>query len=53
MHASGMKSCDMVSYISFLGKVDPCLFISKTMICVAYVGDCLFGELKKMILIKS
>ena len=23
-------------------KVDPCLFMSKTMICVVYVDDCLF-----------
>ena len=28
-----------------MSKVDPCLFISKNMICVAYVNDCLFGAL--------
>ena len=25
-------------------KVDPCLFMSKTVICVVYVDDCLFWE---------
>ena len=36
-HAYGMKSCEMV-------KVDPCMFMSKTVICVVYVDDCLFWE---------
>ena len=25
-----------------INKVDPCLFMSKTVICVVYVDDCLF-----------
>ena len=25
-----------------MSKVDPCLFMSKTVICVVYVDDCLF-----------
>ena len=25
-------------------KVDPCMFISKTVICVVYLDDCLFWE---------
>ena len=27
-----------------MSKVDPCLFISKTVICMVYVDDCLFWE---------
>ena len=27
-----------------ISKVDPCLFMSKTVICVVYVDDCLFWE---------
>ena len=27
-----------------MSKVDPCLFMSKTVICVVYVDDCLFWE---------
>ena len=27
-----------------MGKVDPCLFMSKTVICVVYLDDCLFWE---------
>ena len=27
-----------------INKVDPCLFMSKTVICVVYVDDCLFWE---------
>ena len=43
-HAYGMKSCEMVfkSAVFLMSKVDPCLFMSKTVICVVYVYDCLF-----------
>ena len=27
-----------------MSKVDPCLFVSKTVICVVYVDNCLFWE---------
>ena len=27
-----------------MSKVDPCMFMSKTVICVVYVDDCLFWE---------
>ena len=27
-----------------MSKVDPCMFMSKTLICVVYVYDCLFWE---------
>ena len=27
-----------------MSKVDPCLFMSKTVICVVYMDDCLFWE---------
>ena len=30
-----------------MSKVDPCLFMSKTLICVVYVDDCLFWERSK------
>ena len=30
-----------------MSKVDPCLFMSKTVICVVYVDDCLFWECSK------
>ena len=30
-----------------MSKVDPCLFISKSVICVVYVNDCLFWEHSK------
>ena len=30
-----------------MGKVDPCLFMSKTVICVLYVDDCLFWALSQ------
>ena len=30
-----------------MSKVYPCLFMSKTMICVVYVDDCLFWALSK------
>ena len=30
-----------------MSKVDPCLFMSKTVICVVYVDDCLFWALSK------
>ena len=28
-----------------MSKMDPCLFVSKTVICVVYVDDCLFWAL--------
>ena len=30
-----------------MSKVDPCLFMSKTVICVVYVDDCLFWARSK------
>ena len=27
-----------------MSKVDPCLFMSKIVICVVYVDDCIFWE---------
>ena len=30
-----------------MSKVDPCLFMSKTVICVVYVYDCLFWARSK------
>ena len=43
-HAYGMKSCEMVFLEPgfVMSKVDTCLFMSKTVICVVYVDDCLF-----------
>ena len=39
-----MKICEMVCYIVVfvVRKVDPCLFKSKTVICVVYADCCLF-----------
>ena len=34
-----------------MNKVDTCLFISKTVICVVYVDDCLFGHIHNLRLI--
>ena len=36
---NGFFECGFVT-----SKVDPCLFMSKTVICVVYVDDCLFWE---------
>ena len=30
-----------------MSKVDPCLIVSNTVICVVYVDDCLFWERSK------
>ena len=44
LHASGMKSCKMICFIAFfvMSNVDPCILMSKTVICVVYADDCLF-----------
>ena len=35
-------------YFSFLvSEVDPCMFVSKTVVCVVYVDDCLFWSRSK------
>ena len=34
----------LLDHVLVVGKVDPCLFMSKTVICVVYVYVCLFGE---------
>ena len=45
MHIYGMKRCELFLERGFvMSKVDPCLFMSKTVICVLYVDDCLFWE---------
>ena len=43
-HAYGMKSCKngLLERSFVMSKVDPCPFVSKTVICVVYVDDCLF-----------
>ena len=33
---------DLLESGSMMSKVDPCLFMSKTFICVIYVDDCLY-----------
>ena len=45
-HAYGMKTCEIVyqSDVFWISKVDPCLFISKTVICLVYADDCTFWE---------
>ena len=32
----------LLERVFFMNKVDPCLLMSKTVICVVYVDDCLF-----------
>ena len=32
----------LLERVFVMGKVDPCLFMSKTVICVVYVDDCIF-----------
>ena len=39
---NGFIDCGFV-----MSKVDPCLFMSKTVICVVYVDDCLFWAFSK------
>ena len=45
-HAYGMKSCEIVCYIAvfLMSKVDPCLFMYKTVIYMVYVDIYLFGD---------
>ena len=49
LHAYGMKSCEIVfkSAVFVASKVNPCLFMSKTVICVVYLDDCLFWARSK------
>ena len=37
----------LLAHVFVTNKVNPCLFMSKTVICVVYVDDCLFWERSK------